>query len=474
MDPKSKTVASFLIVDDDRSYLSSLLRGLKRSDIPDFLEITTTESGEHALNLIIENQFDIILTDLKMTPVDGRRVADLALKNNPEILILIMTGYSDLKDAVALIKRGIYDYLAKPFDISELILKLRRIIQVFRRKEELSLLRQELKRREENEIPLIYSGPAMKKVISITESVADTDFPILITGESGTGKELIADMLHRFSPRNGAPFIKINCAGLVSNLLESEFFGHEKGAFTGAIKEKKGKFELAHTGTLFLDEIGDMDLGIQAKFLRLLQQGEFQRVGGSETLHSDVRVIAATNRNLHDAMVKKEFREDLYFRLNAIEIEVPPLRERKQDIPLLVIHFLNKLGQKYQRFSSGVDSETMNALCEYSYPGNIRELENIVSRAYALSREKEITISVMPNQIATTAQDSEVQREQLPRTETMKPDLDISLEQQVAELEKSALIAALKKTSNNKIEAANILKISRRQFYYKLEKYQIT
>ncbi len=465
-----------LIADDDDLYLSSLLRAIRSNEIIDHIRLDSAAGGPEAVRMIEQKKYDIILTDLHMPEVPGDLVAEAALEENPEIFILIMTGYSDLKSAVDLIKKGIYDYIPKPFNTSELILKIRRIILQIKQKNELEDLKNELNRRNQYDSSIVYSDPKMGKLLKTASGIADTDFPVLIMGESGTGKELIADLIHKYSPRSNGPFIKINCAGLVSSLLESELFGHEKGAFTGALREKPGKFELADHGTLFLDEIGDMEMSIQAKFLRLLQQGEFQRVGGTRTLKSDVRILAATNKNLKKQIEAGEFREDLYYRLNTIEIDIPPLRERTSDIPLLVMHFLDALGEHYNRPSAGVSKEAIKVLSAYSYPGNIRELENIISHAYALAREDEITIEDLPPQISRSMPKGSESSAETPENDIVRihDNLLRPLDIQVSELEKQAITEALKQTGNNRIQAAKILNISRRQFYYKLEKYDIS
>ena len=373
----------------------------------------------------------------------------------------MITAFGTIDLAVEAIKQGATDFLPKPFSPEELLLKVVQILKTRRTKEQKEYLLEELKNAYSN-YEIIGNSEEMKKIYSLLNKVARSDSTVLIQGESGTGKELVARFLHFNSSRKDAPFIKVNCAALAEGILESELFGHEKGAFTGSIRQRKGRFELAHQGTIFLDEIGDLAPSIQVKLLRVLQESEIERVGGEQTIRIDVRVLSATNRNLGDMVSKGQFREDLYYRLNVIPVSLPPLRKRKEDIADLVLFFLSRLASENKRKKISIDAEALAMLQEYPWPGNIRELENVLERAVVLCDSDRITRNELP-----FFQESP---SGLEGTYSSFPDHG-NLDDRLAVMEKQLLIDAMQKSGGIKTRAARALGIKTSTLYYKLEKY---
>jgi DNA-binding NtrC family response regulator len=374
-----------LVVDDERS----IRVGLKGLLAKEGYEVSTAESGEEALRLLEHSPVHLVLTDLRMPGLDGVSLLRKIKEQHADTLVVMMTAYGSEKVAVEAMKAGAHDYIVKPFDNDEVKLLVRQALEQLALRRQVRYLRERLDAafRFEN---ILGTSPAMQRVFDLVKKVAATDLTVLITGESGTGKELIANALHQNSPRKGHPFIKVNCAAMARELVESELFGHEKGAFTGAIAAREGKFEAADGGTIFLDEIGDMGGETQAKVLRVLQEREFERVGGNHTIKVDVRVVAATNRNLQKMMQEGKFREDLFYRLNVVQIPLPPLRERREDIPLLATHFLTEVADRYGRGPMTLSPDAYGVLLSAPWPGNVRELKNAIEEAAILSPGPEI------------------------------------------------------------------------------------
>lgn len=392
-----------LLVDDEPNVLKTLTICLKSMG----LDVTACKSPTEALGVMRERMhFDLAFIDLKMYPIDGIELMRQIQQMQPEITVVIITAHGTVSTAVEAIKKGAFDYLQKPFDLEELRRFIEKALQFHALKQENSQLRAELERAQGAAGEIITRNPAMLELITLAGRVADTPLTVLVEGESGTGKELFAALIHRKSSRASRPFVRVNCAALPENLLESELFGHAKGAFTGAHKDRVGRFELADKGTIFLDEVGELPLQLQAKLLRVLQSYEFERLGESRTRHVDVRVIAATNRDLVAEIAAGRFREDLYYRLNAVRIRIPPLRERREDIPLLAQHFIEKYvpaGMSGLKLSV----EALALISEHEWKGNVRELENVISRAVFLARGGEITSAELPEEFrGYTAQPS--------------------------------------------------------------------
>lgn len=388
--------ARILVVDDEPKMCEFLEFVLSEEGYA----VDSSTSGEDALSRIGDGEYDIVITDLMMPGVDGMRLLEEAKRTCPDTAVIMITGYSTVENAVEAMKRGAYDYLPKPFKIDEIKVVVARAAEQLRIISENRRLKRELARPGAGFCGIIGKSKPMQAIFELIERVAATDSTVLIRGESGTGKELVARAIHRLSKRNAAPFVSINCAALPETLLESELFGHSRGAFTGAISAKRGLFEEADGGTVFLDEIGDVPLALQAKLLRFLQNREFLRIGETAPRKVDVRIIVATNRDLERAIVEGEFRQDLYYRLNVISLSLPPLRERREDIPLLVTHFLKKFGEERERKDLGVDPAAMAALMSYDWPGNVRELENAIERAVILCRGNLIGPADLPPEIA--------------------------------------------------------------------------
>ena len=454
-----------LIVDDNQSTveaLQSLVEGLGVSADGCF-------NGQDAIQMAKKTPYNLIITDLKMPKADGIQVLQNVKQFSPETYVIVVTAFGTIDSAVQAVKEGAFDFVAKPYSFDEIELKITKALEQQELQSKVARLssRQEYFLEEEskkfNFYEIIGRSQPMQGVFSTIEKVADSPASILILGESGTGKEMVARAIHHASSREAEPFIKVHCAAYAETLLESELFGHEKGSFTGAHKTKIGRFEQADSGTLFLDEIGEISPSIQVKLLRFLQDKEFERVGGIETKTVDVRFIFATNRDLTEAVKNKSFREDLYYRINVITIQVPSLRERKEDIPLLADHFLKKHSAEANRSFGGIEPEALTALTEYSWPGNVRELENVIERSIVLSAYDQITIEDLPPGIRQPSDD-----EILARLEGGR-----SLEEELERIERMLIESAYRKANGVKARAADILGIERNRLRYKLHKYDI-
>jgi len=448
-----------ILIVDDEAVQREMLEGflVKQGYIAE-----EAADGPTAVRKFKESFFDFVLTDLRMPGMDGIQLLKELRRVNPEVIVVILTAYGTIGTAVEAMKEGAYDYLTKPVDLDELLILIQRV----ERERELNRENRELKEqlRERFKVDYIISASRrMQEALNLVGRVAPSPATVLILGESGTGKELIARALHFSSPRADRPFVKVNCAALPENLLESELFGHEKGAFTGALGRRIGRFEQAHGGSIFLDEIGDLSPSLQMKLLRVLQEKEFERVGSNQTIRSDVRVMAATHRNLEENIRKGTFREDLYYRLNVVTISLPPLRDRKEDILPLVDHFLKKYNRENQKQITAISKEARDLLLRYDYPGNVRELENILERAVVLSRGSTLSAQDLP---ANLRED---------RAE-MGPDRSAeagSLPRRLESLERQMISQALERNGGVQTKAAEELGISERVLRYKLKKYKI-
>lgn len=372
-------MASILIVDDERSIRNSLKEILEHEDYT----IETAESGHQALEILKQKSLHLVLSDIKMPQMDGVELLEKIQKDFPAVPVVMISGHGDIETAVECIKKGAFDFLQKPLDLNRILVTVRNALD----KTNLVIENKTLRKKIYSKYEMVGNSPAIIKVHELIDKIAPTDARVLITGENGTGKELVAHMIHEKSQRISGPFIEVNCAAIPSELIESELFGHEKGSFTSAIKQKLGKFEQANGGTLFLDEIGDMSLAAQAKVLRALQENKITRVGGEKDINVNVRIIAATNKNLREEIEKQNFREDLYHRLSVIVVNVPSLNERKEDIPALVDYFLDKICKEYNIQVKTIDDKAVQELQKNDYKGNIRELHNIIERLIILSRQ---------------------------------------------------------------------------------------
>jgi len=447
-----------IIIEDNETMRLGMVESLRREGY----HVKDYANGVDALTAFKEKRVSLIITDLKMEPLDGMEVLRQVKEIHPHTEVLIVSAYGSIDTAVQAIQRGAADFLTKPFSPEELRIRVKSIMSKIQHRQELENL-MEQNRILNEELALQYedmvgTSQAMKEVFALIQQVADKDSSVLIQGESGTGKELIARAIHRNSKRAEKSFIKINCGALNENLLESELFGHEKGAFTGAVRQKRGRFELANQGTLFLDEIGDISPAMQIKLLRVVQEGEFERVGGEDTIRTDVRIITATNRDLQKLIYEDKFREDLYYRLSVIPITLPPLRERRDDIPALVNHFLKKVAQKFQQPIKTINRQAVELLYNYSWPGNIRELENLIERLFVICTGEEI--------------DSEIIAAHLnPAQNVSKEGIHKALDDALFNYEKNLIMQAMKKAGGIKNKAAKILGIKTSSLYYKLEKF---
>jgi len=440
-----------LVVDDEASQRELISGYLKKQGF----EVFTATGGEPALELFRQAPMELILTDQRMPGLSGLDLLKAARAINPETQVIVMTAYGSVETAVEAMRDGAADYVAKPLNLEELRQKILRMVEQHRLYAENRALREELKSRHRIEGIVGESGQ-MVEVISLVQRVAASEATVLIRGESGTGKELIAKAIHYASPRAARPLVRVNCAALPENLLESELFGHEKGSFTGAIASRKGRFELADNGTLFLDEIGDLPLHLQAKLLRVLQEREFERVGSSQPIKVNVRILSATHRDLESLMRSGQFREDLYYRLNVVTILVPPLRERRQDLPPLMDHFLKLFASKNGKSLRGFSRAARDALLRYDYPGNVRELENLVERAVVLCRGDVIDRGDLPLVLDEPDAPSETQTQ---------------LTAAVEGLERRMIKEALKRANGVQTHAAELLGVTERALRYKLKKY---
>jgi two-component system response regulator PilR (NtrC family) len=449
-----------LVVDDEQSMREFLDIMLKKEGY----KVSLASNGEEVLKYIGKDIFDLVLLDIRMPKMDGITVLRKIKSTSPETVVIMITAYDSSDTAIKAMKEGAYDYIPKPFKIDEIKLIIKNALEKKHLQKENILLKQVVRDRYVFD-NIIGQSPKMLALYDLLEKVAPTKTNVLITGESGTGKELVAKAIHFNSPRKEKPFVTLNCGAIPEALIESELFGHMKGAFTDAIATKKGLFEMADEGTIFLDEISELPLMMQVKLLRVLQNREFKRVGGTEDIHVDVRIIAATNKDLEKAVKEKRFREDLYYRLNVIQIKLPSLRERREDIPVLAAHFLKRYSEELNKNISGISPEALHLFLNYEYPGNVRELQNIIERAVALGTEQELTAHNL-----RTYLDEQI------HTKKGMIDLDIpnegiDLEKVVEDLERTLLLKALDKTRGIKKKAAELLHINFRSMRYRLEKY---
>ncbi|MBL7128908.1 MAG: sigma-54-dependent Fis family transcriptional regulator [Ignavibacteria bacterium] len=446
---------TILIVDDESAQRLILSGHLKQKGF----NVLEAASGNDALSIVNEKLIDIIITDFKMPDITGLDLLKKVKATNPEITVVIVTAFGTIETAVKAMKEGAYDYLTKPIDLDELDLVIKKILERQQLLSENRMLKEQLVDKY-NLSGFVADSKKMESVLNFAVRAADSKASILIRGESGTGKEVLAKAIHFMSPRSDKPFIAVSCAALNENLLESELFGHEKGAFTGADKQRRGRFELADEGTLFLDEIGDLPISTQIKLLRVLQEEQFERVGGSYTLSVDVRIIAATNRNIEQLISEGKFREDLFYRINVVTIEIPLLKDRKEDILPLIDFFIGKFIKDTSKKKAEFSKEALDVLIRYDYPGNIRELENIIHHSIVLSRNEIISTDDLPLGIKNLKSEERFRKQ----TNAM------TLPEQVETFEKKMIIEALHESNNNQSKAAKRLGISEGNLRYKLEK----
>ena len=446
----AEVLANILIVEDDRN----TREGLSRVLIKEGYQVILSDDGNDALRKVRRENLDLILTDLKLPGADGLKILKEAKKLRPEIAVILITAYGTIESAVEAMREGAEDYLTKPINVGHLRHLVRKALERQVLLRENIYLRQELKKRYKLE-NIIGQAPKMQSIFETIIQIAPTKSTVLLEGESGTGKELLASAIHYNSPRAHKPFIKVSCASLSEGVLESELFGHEKGAFTGAISQRKGRFESADGGTLFLDEVSGIPRLTQLKLLRVLQERELERVGGNKTIKFDVRLIAATNANLKEAVEKGKFREDLYYRLNVVNIVIPPLQERKEDVPLLVDHFLAKYSQENNKEIRGISRPALNALWNYDWPGNIRELENAIERAVALCRGKVIDLKDLPSSLNLG--------------ERHKSAIPIEVGMNLKEVEREVIRRTLSQVRGKRVKAAKLLGIGTTTLYRKLK-----
>ena len=453
---KAQMPWAVLIVEDEEA---------QRRILGDFLKgqgyrVQTAANGREGLAKFQQDLFDFVLADYKMPGMDGLDLLREVRGVNPEARVVLITAFATVESAVAAMKEGALDYLTKPVNLEELLIILQRAAQGITLMRENRALKEMLRERHQVE-GVIAVSPKMEHVLSVVKRAAGANAPVLILGESGTGKEVIARILHLQSPRGDKPLLSMNCAAIPETLLESELFGHEKGAFTGAVHAKPGRFELAHTGSLFLDEIGDMSPGLQAKLLRVLQEQTFERLGGTRTINVDVRIITATNRDLEELMRQGRFRQDLYYRLNVVEVHLPALRDRREDIPHLVDHFLRTISGKHGADTKTLSREAHEALLRHDWPGNVRELENVIERACILSRGPTVTLEDLPPAVTGSRG----------QKESVVMDGSEPLPAVINRIERDAILQALEKAGGIQTRAATLLGISERVLRYKMGKY---
>jgi len=447
---------AILIVDDDRNHAETSRDALEMVGY----QCDVATSGESGLEKLRARQYDLVLTDLVMSDIDGMQILRRAQEINPFVGVIVFTGHGTIENAVEALKRGAVDYLVKPLNIESLRVRVEKALE----RQKLLRVNRDLERRLESRFGfqgIIGNSEQMRKVIDLCQQIAETDVGVLITGENGTGKELIARAIHENSLRRKRPLVPLNCAALSPQLVESELFGHEKGAFTGANFQKKGRFEYANHGTLFLDEVGDMPLETQVKLLRVLEDGEITRVGSNEPIKVDVRVISATNRDIEQLMREGEFREDLYYRLKVVTVHLPPLRERRQDIPLVVDHFVKEFSRIYKKPITGIERDALNVLMAYPWPGNVRELKHVIENMVVVSRGETLTVENLP--------------ESIQRSETkVKTDLQSLVGIPLKEVERVLIRNTLEQVGGNRHDAAKILGIGERTLYRKVKKYDLS
>lgn len=444
-----------LIVEDNIGMRNVLEKTLRMKGY----DVFSVGTGENAVRLFASDMFDLVITDLRLPKMDGLEVLKKIKKISSTTIVIIMTAYGTIENAIEAMKLGAYDYILKPFSLEEIEIKVEKALSQQRIADENLILKEEIKSRFGR---IIGKGQKMQKIYKFINKVADRPTPVLILGESGTGKELVAREIHERSSRRDFSFVAVNCAALAEGVLESELFGHEKGSFTGAHAQKKGRFEIADKGTLFLDEIGDLPLNTQVKLLRFLQEKSFERVGGTNTLKVDVRIIAATNKDLKEAIKKKIFREDLFYRLNVITLTLPPLRERREDISDLIDYFWNRYTKELHK-EVLISLEVKDILYSYDWPGNIRELENAIERIIVLSEDEVVNIDDLPMEL----------REGMPNLNSKALPYNIGFAERVEHLEKDIIKQALEECSYNQVKTSEKLKMKRGTLQYKIKKYRL-
>jgi len=450
-----------ILIVEDEPFQREMLRDFLNKEGHRVME---AENGRQALGLLGGNFFDLLLLDFRMPGMNGLELLQEVKRSNPEIDAIIITAYGTIETAVAAMKAGARDYITKPIDFDELLILIERIADHRRLIKENRILRQHLKAKGVTSDTIRYQSRQMAELINLAGRVATSQATVLIQGETGTGKELLARLIHSLSPRSEQPLVPVNCAAIPETLIESELFGHEKGAFTGAVQRRIGRFEQADGGTLFLDEIGELSPAVQVKLLGFLQQREFQRVGGDRAIKADVRIISATHQDLEAKTRAGTFREDFYYRINVVSMKIPPLRERREDIPLLIDHFIKRFARENARKIEGLSREARDLLIRYDYPGNVRELENIIERAVVISRGSVLTVDELPFQQTPPTSDAEAEGE---------PGRLGSLQQALATLERQMIRDALDQVGCNQTQAARLLGLSERMLRYKLKKYEL-
>lgn len=447
---------TILVADDEKNIRNGLQLALEDEGY----EVSLAADGDEAWKAITSNNIDLVISDLRMPGLSGQDLLKRIVSSYPMMPVIILTGHGTIESAVEAMRNGAVDFVTKPLNLDRLFLMVRRAFSNRELYDQNQALKQELEqlKRKTGSDKIVGKSEKMARLMERIRQVADAQASVLITGESGVGKELVADALHHFSSRSSGPFIKVSCASFAESLLEDELFGHEKGAFSGAVSARKGRFELADGGTLFLDEIGEINQSIQVKLLRVLQERSFERLGSERTIKVDVRLVAATNRNLKEEVERGRFREDLYYRLNVVHLEVPPLRERKEDIPLLMAHFLQMYNERNKRTVAGFSQRAKAAMLAYDWPGNIRELGNCVESAVVLATDKIIDVQELPTAI---------------RNATTEERILISVGTTMEQAEKELILATLAACGGNKSKAADMLGLARKTLHRKIQEYNL-
>lgn len=454
-----------LIIDDEAHILETMKLAIESEEI----EVATADSGQKGLELFRNGFFNAVITDLKMPKMSGIEVLDVIRKTSPEIPVIVLTAYGTVESAVEAMKRGAYDYISKPFDPDRMMTVLKNALERNRLVQQITDLKDHL-RTKYNFENVIGASPAMQKVFESVTKVMNTKASVLVTGDSGTGKEVIAKLIHFNSDRREKPLVKVSCASLPQSLLEDELFGHEKGAFTDAVDKREGRFEIANGGTILLDEVGDIEMSTQAKLLRVIQEKEFERIGGNTLIKTDVRIISTTHKNLDREIREGRFRNDLYYRLNVINIKLPSLKDRRDDIPALAEYFLGTHQKEYKKNIRKMDDEVMRYFFEYDWPGNVRELENCIERAIVICESDRISLFDVPLNVRNAV---ETKRQTGMETESAEKE-NLNLPKAIEDIEIKMIRNALEKSGWVQAQTAELLGITTRQLGYKMEKYNIS